>query len=302
MLGDELPQVLKSLCEEGACYFSSSDTENPDGLDGSVFLHPYYPPQRHWNHVEMIRLVHGEMALYVNGTWTRLTDGRVRVFLAGTEHTEHYLTPDRPYVLLWLVVVPGGINIYHTGYSPESGYFSSGSRIRLGSPMAENLWRCASDVSPSRPRFHYLLMESLDHTIRNRTSSIDGGNYRADVLQEIKEYLDEYYWKQLSMGELGAMTHFSPPYLNRLFRERYQCSLHDYLTRVRLERAAKMLREELSLSIGRIAAAVGIPDQRYFSRCFRRKFSMTPGEYRAEKLQGKPSQSTGFSGRNNSGK
>lgn len=290
--------TLKSLCDDGACYLSPSDVDFQDRLDPDQYTNPYYPPQRHWSHVEMIRLIHGEMALHVNGVWHRLADRKMRIFLQGTVHSEHYLRPELSYTLLWLTIVPRGIDIHYTCYTPENGYYRSdrgGSlvrvstsgddkrrgRVRIGSPVSANLWRCASESTPFRPRFHYQLMECLDSSLRNRNFAIDGDNNRTSVLQEIKEYLNEYYYKQLSINDLGAMTQFSAPYLNRLFRERYNLSLHDYLSQLRMSHAAIMLREDPALPIGKVAEAVGIPDQRYFSRCFRREYGVTPGEYRA---------------------
>ena len=154
-------------------------------------------------------------------------------------------------------------------------------RVRIGSPVSANLWRCATEASPFRPRFHYQLMECLDTSLRNRNFAIDSDNNRTSVLQEIKEYLNEYYYQQLSINDLGAMTQFSPPYLNRLFRERYQMSLHDYLSQLRLSHAKFLLKKDPNMPVGKVAEAVGIPDQRYFSRCFRKEFGITPGEYRA---------------------
>ena len=298
MLEEELTRALRSLYENGAVYYSPSDVDFEDPLPEEEYTSPYYSPHRHWSHVEMIRLVHGEMALHVNGVWNRLADGKIRVFLQGTMHTEHYLRKDLPYTLLWMTVVPRGIDVHYTCYTPEGGYRPERSggpvriaasapgtrrpRVRLSSPGAANLWRCASEAQPSRARFHYLLMESLDSALHSKCFAVDNDNRRIGVLQEIKEYLDEYYYKDLSIKDLGAMTQFSAPYLNRLFRDRYQLSLHDYLSQLRLSRASAMLKEEPGLSVGRIASAVGFPDQRYFSRCFHKEFGMTPGEYRAK--------------------
>jgi len=282
MLEEELLGTLQSLCEKGACYFSPSSVDFSDRLPEDAYVDPHYQPHRHWSHAEAIRLIHGEMALYVNGVWSRLADDRMRIFQLGTEHSEHYLRPDVPYTLQWLLILPGCIRIHWTGYSPNGGYHRHQRKsINLGSPVSANLWRCASENSPFRPRLHYLLMESLDSTLKNRNLGIDTENYRTNVLGEIKDYIDEYYWKQLSISDLGAMTHFSPPYLNRLFRERFHVSLHDYMSQMRMERAAEMLRGDPDSPVGKIAAAVGIQDQRYFSRCFRRAFGMTPGDYRA---------------------
>ena len=284
MLEEELNGILRSLCAEGACYLAPADGGSADALPPGGFERPYYPAHCHWTHVEMIRLLRGKLALNVNGSWQLLADGRLRVFLPGTLHTEHCLRPEVGYELMWLTIVSGGINIHRTGYIPGRGYFQSREHLRITSPAAEDLWRCATESSPSRPRLHYLLMEILDHTLRHRDLGIDATNYRADVLEEIKSYLEENYWKQLSLADLGAMTNLSPPYLNRLFRDRYGMSLHDYLSKLRMGRSAKLLRENLSLPIGKVAASVGIADQRYFSRCFRRVFGVTPGEFRAEKL------------------
>ena len=284
MLEEELNGILRSLCAEGACYLAPADCKFDHALPPGGFERPYYPAHCHWTHVEMIRLLRGTLALSVNGSWLPLEDGRLRVFLPGTFHTEHYLRPDAGYELMWLTIVSGGINLHRTGYIPGRGYFQSREHLRITSPAAEDLWRCATESSPSRPRLHYLLMESLDHALRHRDLGIDATNYRADVLEEIKSYLEEHYWRPLSLADLGAMTNLSPPYLNRLFRDSYGMSLHDYLSKLRMGRSAKLLRENLSLPIGKVAASVGIPDQRYFSRCFRSVFGVTPGEYRAGKL------------------
>ena len=161
---------------------------------------------------------------------------------------------------------------------------TAANTLSIGSPVSANLWRCASEASPFRPRFHYQLMECLDSSLRNRNFAIDSENNRTSVLQEIREYLNEYYYKQLSINDLGAMTRFSAPYLNRLFRERYQMSLHDYLSQLRLSHAKILLRDDPTMPIGKVAEAVGIPDQRYFSRCFRKEFGMTPGEFREQNV------------------
>ena len=284
MLEEELNAILKSLCADGACYLAPTDDVFADALPPGGFDRPYYAAHRHWTHVEMIRLLRGKPALNVNGSWLPLEDGRLRVFLPGTLHTEHYLRPEIGYELMWLTIVSGGINLHRTGYTPLRGYFQSREHLRITSPAAEDLWRCATESSPSRPRLHYLLMESLDHALRHRDLGIDATDYRADVLEEIKRYLEENYWKPLLLADLGAMAHLSPPYLNRLFRDRYGLSLHDCLSQLRMERSAKLLRENLSLPIGKVAASAGMADQRYFSRCFRRVFGVTPGEYRAGKL------------------
>jgi signal transduction histidine kinase/ligand-binding sensor domain-containing protein/DNA-binding response OmpR family regulator len=67
-------------------------------------------------------------------------------------------------------------------------------------------------------------------------------------------------------NKLKSLTGFSPV---------------EFVREVRLERAAEYMRET-QLTVSEISYRVGIEDPRYFSRCFKQKFSTTPSEYRAQ--------------------
>ena len=56
----------------------------------------------------------------------------------------------------------------------------------------------------------------------------------------------------------------------------------EFVREVRFERAAEFMRET-QLTVSEISYQVGIEDPRYFSRCFKQKFGLTPSEYRAQK-------------------
>jgi len=53
----------------------------------------------------------------------------------------------------------------------------------------------------------------------------------------------------------------------------------EFVREVRFERAAEYMRET-NLTVSEISYKVGIEDPRYFSRCFKQKFGMTPSEFR----------------------
>ncbi|OQA83995.1 MAG: Bifunctional transcriptional activator/DNA repair enzyme AdaA [Lentisphaerae bacterium ADurb.Bin242] len=275
MFEQELIRMRQALTENGALYLTSGSVpEHP--LAGSLFGDPYYSPQSHETHVEMIHRTAGEPALHVNGKWIRLNTERPHIFLRGTVHTEHYLEPEKPYALFWMTVAPDGLNLHQTSYSPENGYGQSAARLHITSPSAADLWQCASEKEVDTPRFHYLLLESIDYTLKN--GGLDTLNYHLDIVLQVKKYLDECYRKNITLDDLGALTHYAPPHLNKLFRRQYSVSIHNYLAEVRLRNAARMLKKG-SLLVKDAAEAAGIHDQRYFSRAFRKKFGMTPSEY-----------------------
>jgi AraC-like DNA-binding protein len=55
-----------------------------------------------------------------------------------------------------------------------------------------------------------------------------------------------------------------------------------YITRVRMQRAARLLREH-DASLGQIALKVGYESESSFSKAFKRQYQKTPGQFRREK-------------------
>lgn len=55
----------------------------------------------------------------------------------------------------------------------------------------------------------------------------------------------------------------------------------EFVREVRFERAAEYIRNS-QLTVSEISYQVGIEDPRYFSRCFKQKFGLTPSEYRLQ--------------------
>jgi len=55
----------------------------------------------------------------------------------------------------------------------------------------------------------------------------------------------------------------------------------EFVREVRFERAAEYIRNS-ELTVSEISYQVGIEDPRYFSRCFKQKYGLTPSEYRLQ--------------------
>jgi len=71
------------------------------------------------------------------------------------------------------------------------------------------------------------------------------------------------------------MSRFS---FSRLFRSSFGCSFRDYVMRLRMETACKML-EGPHPSVTHVALAAGFTDASYFARIFRRHMRRSPIEY-----------------------
>jgi AraC family transcriptional regulator len=70
-----------------------------------------------------------------------------------------------------------------------------------------------------------------------------------------------------------------PATLTRAFRRELGCTPGDYQRRLRVERAARLLRDT-SMPLADVAAACGFCDQSHLARSFRHVLGCTPSDYR----------------------
>lgn len=73
----------------------------------------------------------------------------------------------------------------------------------------------------------------------------------------------------------------SEDYLKRMFKKQYGITPHDYLIKIRLERAKIMLSSvnRFDYTIKSVALSCGFKDPLYFSRLFKKKFNTSPLAY-----------------------
>jgi two-component system response regulator YesN len=110
------------------------------------------------------------------------------------------------------------------------------------------------------------------------------GSYMNKVINQIKTYvLDHFEDSSLNIRSVAEHVHISAPYLGRLFKRTMGQSFNEYLNDVRIEKA-KLLLHNINMKIGDVAAAVGYENQSYFQVLFKKKNSMTPGDYRAQNI------------------
>lgn len=83
----------------------------------------------------------------------------------------------------------------------------------------------------------------------------------------------------ISVADMAALTGWSAAHLHRLMRRRYRISPMRFVTRLRMERAARLLADT-SLSVTEIAHLVGYDDPLHFSRRFRQWTGRSPSKAR----------------------
>ena len=88
----------------------------------------------------------------------------------------------------------------------------------------------------------------------------------------------------VGIDTLAALVRRSPYEFMRLFKLTTGHTVHQYVTRLRIEVAQEKLRNRRAgeLSLADLSAELGFADQSHFTRCFRRATGSTPGRYRSD--------------------
>ncbi len=94
-----------------------------------------------------------------------------------------------------------------------------------------------------------------------------------------KQYVQEYYHKQVTLEDAAESIGLSPAYLSTMFKKEMGINFSDFLISCRME-AAKELLKTTDLSIAEVADRAGYTDPRYFSKTFRKVVGLKPSSYR----------------------
>lgn len=100
-------------------------------------------------------------------------------------------------------------------------------------------------------------------------------------VEEIRNYIHHNYFEEIKISMFTEKYYLSREYLMKLFKQQYGYGIHEYVQKVRMEKAKELLNDP-NLKILAISEMLGYKDKNYFSKAFRNYYNMSPTEYRAE--------------------
>lgn len=123
-------------------------------------------------------------------------------------------------------------------------------------------------------------IEDMKAYVRHLAGSSDLTPQReASVVNQLLDYIDQNYQKEINRAELARQVYLNPDYVSRLFKKEVGQSISSYILSKRMTRAKTLLRDS-AIPIHEVSAVVGYDSFAYFSKLFKKSEGMSPSEYR----------------------
>lgn len=117
---------------------------------------------------------------------------------------------------------------------------------------------------------HFFVLQSHESSMKDNTTR---------NIKIILDYIDTNYMRPITIDELAATVDLSKHYFMRFFKKYMGMTCIEYINDYRLNVATNLLLTT-SMQITEVAESIGISNLSYFNRIFKKKYHMTPKEYR----------------------
>ena len=104
-------------------------------------------------------------------------------------------------------------------------------------------------------------------------------NNKDERINSIINYIQENYLT-VTLDDLSSQFYLSKPYLSKYIKEKSGMTFGENVKRIRLNKASTLLRNG-NMKVERVAEAAGYQNVEHFNRLFKKKYGMTPVQYRS---------------------
>jgi AraC-like DNA-binding protein len=160
-------------------------------------------------------------------------------------------------------------------------------RLRLPPPaltgVAEMLALLTGELDRKAPGYRFAatthLMNLIGHLSRLYFETPRMDQQPLQKMSEVLSYIEEHYREPIRMKALARRAGMSESTLTRAFRKVMGCSPIEHVIRVRIGRAADLLRRS-GMRVTEAAFECGFTDSNYFARQFRKIMGVSPRQHR----------------------
>lgn len=143
-----------------------------------------------------------------------------------------------------------------------------------------------SDISSAETNTEVL--ESFNALFESIKEAVNASkrNKQDELVKKINDFVIENFAdSELCVESLSEKFNISSAYLGRIYKNKTAQKLNDFINNIRLEAAAQLLVTQ-NLTLNDITEKIGYTNTSYFCTLFKKKFGVTPNEYKRAKKTG----------------
>lgn len=115
----------------------------------------------------------------------------------------------------------------------------------------------------------------MTHIFRSETAETHTiKSEEIEKLEAVKVYLEKHYDESPTIKQLSRIVLLNEFKLKSGFKTLYNCTIHAYINQLRMEKARKMLLEEIA--VNEVSSVLGYKSVSHFIASFRKYFGVTP--------------------------
>ena len=146
-----------------------------------------------------------------------------------------------------------------------------GNPAMQSAPSAISSFGSISEIKVYLKEWVFGLMGALKDKLNSKT-----------CVEVAKKYIEENFDKDINMAMVANRISMSYSHFSRQFKKETGMNFFDYLTRVRMNEARKLLSDP-TIRVGEIAVKTGYVNYRRFTKAFKNYFKISPNELRQKR-------------------
>ena len=239
---------------------------------------------RMWHNACFLMMLNGEVQVRISGQATYLNDNGIML-----------VEPDVPFEVTghgsnMLMIIRVDYDFFLQGKADRFGVLVCNSAKddrrdysllrQMLSHLALTYYENSECKDLRQLELCYALLYYLNTThYETGTQIADGQRGSENRGRNIISYIESNYMQDIRLDDLSEATHLSPSYLSRMFKKMTGENFKTYLEEVRLRHAVEEMRSTTQ-TITTIAYNNGFPNVSALSSAIRKKYNMSPNEFR----------------------
>lgn len=235
-----------------------------------------FPPHLH-SYVEIVYVIEGTISVSLNDITKNLQKGDIGVSFPNDTHSYNTASSSKIMLLIFSPEIIGSYFSRRMGRTLEDPFILS---CNLDKSVVSLLDMLNEEYVNSNNKYVikgllYTILGKLDTGFTLKSSSYSYNN----TIQNLLRYIESHYHENITLQSMAKDLGFSRFYLSRIFANKIGYQFNDYINRLRINMAQKLL-SETDMPVLSIALECGFESQRNFNRIFKEYTSSTPTEFR----------------------